>query len=541
MSGTAVRIGIRWVWVELQCSKCDATFPGNRLTPTCPKCGVTFVSDVTEGKPSKASPTEEGTPSNASPTESRPAKRSAPEAESLQVDVPEEQKRQVKRRAVNEMMDRERSHSFKTARSKVVRDFDEYALSCDFTWKSATDDDVAAFLLEIAAKGRSSMHHASCTNWGVARICDSCHEDCCLGAAPGSLETKAKTLAAAFAARGRVGRYSASAVKNNPAQSNKVALLVNKYKQQATKKGFSEGHRVPLLSKDLASVLIRCQRLMYQARRGSQRVDASAATRASSLLQWVKLAQLGTVIAVAHARSQRGASMAEIRSRSVALFGSRLSRDADGDVTIPDQGDTCVLFNALLTKTRRQGAASTLVIHQRRVVHTHVCSVRWYLDLVAAYRAYGVYDEFVKHPGSYFFCKIDAKGVHPTVQSNPADWSKDLVALMKECDVYQKGMGISSLRGGGAIVQMLQGKSLKEVMEQAEWKRVLTFERYSSLQLLFNNGSGSSTLRALVASESEQSWLVANEMTTEAIPLSGQHGGSELPSDAGQLVTSSVS
>jgi hypothetical protein len=339
------------------------------------------------------------------------------------------------------------------------------------------------------------------------------------GAAPNALKTKAKTLASAFNRVRRTGTFGGSTPRNNPVQSAIVKRFLIRYTQRVAKCGFEAAPRDIINTRVLAQAMIECSRRVTcaQATRDAAQEGSTEQHRAAhACVLW---AQMGAVCTAAHYRGQRGQSMAEIRARSVACWTG-----ADGS--------RIYFLNALLTKTRRTGRKSTLVMPNRRSIEAHICPVAWYDRYCAALKSFGVYDKFTH--GSFFFCKVwtDSTGgtaqrrVDPLSQGVVQTWSTRLRQLCSNADTGTQTIGMSGLRGGGAVAGVLtNGRQVADVMQSAEWSSLSTFRLYTQFHAVFAGAAAGpseaapAALSDLVDSFTEADYEAADNQTQLAEPF----------------------
>ena len=493
----ARRIGVTMApitWTHTACSVC--AWVQNAAFPVCARCGVIFTGETLSPMAKRSKGDEV----------SSPAKRTK-----VSVAVDEAKK----------LVEEQTTPASIKASAKVWTDFQSYLAGIEGgDAVEATDEHVMAFLHALSKKGRTALHDPMCRGWGEKTISPVCGAACALGAAPSTISTKSKLLAIAFNRANRSGAYGGSALKNNPVQSSKVKSYVKRFMQRAATGGFEASPRDIISTKVLAQALIMCSRWVTKAIEKGETAQKGSDAWERAAYERVLWTQMGAVCSAAHYRGQRAQSMAAIRSRSVAVW---------------EGGSSRVLFlNALLTKTRRTGRKSTLVMPNRSRMLAHICPVAWYDRYCEALKNFGIFDQFSQ--GSFFFCKVwtevssgsALRRVDPLSQAVVQTWSLRLKMLCKEVNTGTQVIGMSGLRGGGAVAAVLTcGRRVKDVMSSAEWSSIKTFKHYTQFHTVLAGAPGGgitgapTALSDLIASYTEDDYEVADKQPLSAQPFVG--------------------
>ena len=503
----ATRTGTAWVWTHIRCSECGSTQEASGEA-WCAECGAEFEGEV---RADGLSAPDEGAAAGAQepPTPQRTAEHAAAI------------------RAAAELVKQQTTKGSTAGSARVWAELVKYAATMGIDPKQATDEDVCAFLHHAAENGRTVQHEEACPRWGAPALHKDCGVGCKKAAAPSSLWTKAKLLSIAFNAEKRTGPYTGSSLQNNPVQSTRVKAFLRRYEQAVAQKGFEAAPRDIILTRTLSAALMKCIALIQEAQVAWKGADVGSAERARAAYTWALWAQMGAVCSAAHSRGQRAESMAQIRTRSVACW--------------TEEGGARTLFlNALLTKTRRTGKKSTMVIRERRATEEHICAVWWYDQYSAALKRANVYDDF--EYGSFFFCKIwqerttggVQRRIDPMKKGVVQTWSSRLKRLLKGVDTGNQVIGMAGLRGGGAVAQRLTGgRDRKAVMKAAEWKNVRTFRHYTQLHAVFEGAApgpseaSAKSLADLVQGRTEQEYEAMDQLPMKATPF--KDGGGKGP------------
>ena len=300
---------------------------------------------------------------------------------------------------------------------------------------------------------------------------------------------------------------------NNPVQSSLVRMFLRRFKQECAVAGAISEPRPIVSTGTVTSILTEAYR---RVRLGIQAIETKKATRTRA---WVGKgnrampakyytalwAQMGAIIALAFAKSQRAQSLANVRADSAALV---------------EQGEASVLLvNAILSKMRRDGSTAWMAARQLPSRNSIICPVRWYKRMIEAYKVFFDAKDLsdVFNPSDSIFCKVwrdsgtgeQVHRVQPSTKPDTSMWSSRLIDLMRGAEIQAvPGLGISALRGGGAVAMILsQKKSVREVMKDAEWKTIKTFARYTQLFAVLGGETTDSTRRF----EGKSPWAMLEE------------------------------
>jgi hypothetical protein len=385
---------------------------------------------------------------------------------------------------MHERMDGQRTEAHIRSRQREQNNLERWATDRARPWRDLTAEEVAAYLSESDTRGWTVFHDDSCKNFRSEAIESTCGEGCRKGTAPSSMETRQTTVQTVYNRIGRTGRWTASARRNNPAQSNVVDLFIKKYREEGAAAGHVGKPRVTILSKAVRSAL--CEARARWRAAGARQDKGSSKERNAAGFEALKWAQTGAAIAIAHDAGQRGASMTDVRADSAAIL---------------EQGESSMLIlNANMTKTRRDGQAAWFACKERGAVDGITCPVRWFRDYQKAIKGWaGSRDAFIDRPGARVFGKIwsdrstgkTVLSFDPQERTTTAMLSDRLVELLKAREVMVKHAGFASLRSGGALAAILtHDRSVEQIMRTAEWKQVKTFQRYTQLREVLGGEKG---------------------------------------------------
>ena len=411
-------------------------------------------------------------------------------------------------------VDKQRTQGFVKARDREGKLLDNWARALGADYRTLLPSEVVAYLNESSqTRGRTILHGPNCRSRGSAKMNKTCTSACVRSSAAESMRSRATLVAAVYTGIGRVGPFMAGTPTNNPVQSSLVRMFLQRFRQECAVAGAISEPRPIVSTGTVTSILTEAYR---RVRLGIQAIETKKAARTRA---WVGKgnrampakyytalwAQMGAIIALAFAKSQRAQSIANVRADSAALV---------------EQGKASVLLvNAILSKMRRDGSMAWMAARQLPSRSSIICPVRWYKRMIEAYKVFFAVEDMseVFEPSDSIFCKIwrdsgtgeQVHRVQPSTKPDTSMWSTRLTDLMRGAGIEAvPGLGISALRGGGAVAMILsQKKSVREVMEDAEWKTIKTFARYTQLFAVLGGETTDSTRRF----EGKSPWAMLEE------------------------------